>query len=309
MNIYSLYVTRSRYERNYFNYLLKNINFKNVVIVHLDFHYLDHVDNLKINTKNINYTLYQNGNVVSGILKTFDQLVGIFPRFNNGLDNFFMYSGHSNGMYLMNKNIKLLRIDDFCELAYRVVGKKIDVLGFDCCLCGNINCLSTCYNYTKYIVAASGYWAELSMLQTKSIYHYQGDKDIKNYLKNIVTEMINIESVSGDFITNYSIYEMNNSLLQLIRLTLNYKDSFTKKKNVIIENYYYKDLECAFKEIGIDIKKLLEAFVLFCRFKTNKCYTVKKKKSASKSYPSNLSIITKRPINCGLPTYGDIFLS
>jgi hypothetical protein len=313
MNIYSLYITVTREEREYFEYLVDYISqnkIKNLVIVHLDIYYLATVCNLKLNKKVLNYTKFIFDNEVQvshGTFKTFEELVNIYPRFNNTFLNFFMYSGHSNGMYMMKRKVRPLRIDDFCELAYNVVGKKLDVLGFDCCLCGNINCLATCYPFTNYVIAASGYWADMSMLQTKAI--YQRPTNLVNYLKQVVSETIGIELMNHDnYITNYCIYSINKYLLELIKLTLKYKDSFTIKKNYLIENCYYKDLECAFKDLGINIKGLLDKFVIYSRFKSNKCYSVKKSKKANKSYPSSLSILTKRPIKCGPPTTGDLFL-
>ena len=313
MNVYSLYVTLTRFERNYFNSVIEFIKTKNVsnlVIIHLNFAFKSVINNLKLNTKPLVCGIYLfSGDTFSFTQKsftTFDDLVSVFPKFS-GNTNAFIYSGHSNGMFMMKRRIRILRVDDFCELTYRVVGKKLDVLGYDCCLCGNINCLTTSYNYANYVIASSGYWAEISMLRTNAFYNFVGN--IALFSKNVVAELINRETQSKEnYITNYSVYELNNSLLELAKLTLKYKDQFITKKNVIIESYYYKDLECCFKDLNIDIKPLIDKFVLFTRFPTNKCYNTRKSKKANKSYPSSLSIITKRPVKGGLPAFGDIFL-
>ena len=76
MNVYSLYVTITNYEREYFEYLItfiKQNNFKNVNIVHLNFDHRDHIQNLKLNKKGIQFTVYRFGETLTiskGVLKS-----------------------------------------------------------------------------------------------------------------------------------------------------------------------------------------------------------------------------------------------
>jgi hypothetical protein len=100
------------------------------------------------------------------VIYNFEDLVNLFKFEPNGMKNAFVYSGHSNGINLMKHNIRILRVEDFCELSYRTLKQKADVLIFDCCLCGNIGTLYVCYDYTKYVLASSSYQSYLSILQT-----------------------------------------------------------------------------------------------------------------------------------------------
>lgn len=292
-NIYSLYVTTTKDEREYFYMLIDKIRlFKNfITIVHLDFYFNDTVKNININKKKLSYTKYSFNNrvlhVKTGFIVNLQDLVNCFESTQG--NNIFMYSGHSNGIYLMRHNIRLLTIQDFCGLVYGVLKKKADLIIFDCCLCGNINCLSICKGYTDYVIASSGYWSELSMLQTKSIY------SSRNY-KDIITEMISLENNNNDnFITNYVLYNLNKYFDNLVSLTLKYKDQF-KSKSYVIDKVYYKDLECCFKDLGIDIRDILGKIIEYQRFKVHKCHSVKKSSKASKSYPSSMFIILRSPV-------------
>jgi hypothetical protein len=293
MNIYSLYVTTTRSERKYFKMLLTIIkNFNNFVnIVHLDFKYNETVKNLKINKKVINYTNYvfENGNVIikTGTIVSLDSLIEVYKLYNiKEGKNIFMYSGHSNGLYLKRHKINILEVQDFCDITFQVLKKKVDLIVFDCCLCGNINCLSVCRNYTDYIIASSGYWSELSLLQTKSIY-------LTEDYKKMIDEMITIENKGKNFITNYVLYNLNEYLNVLIKLVNIHFFQFKSSKSYVIDKVYYKDLECCFKDIGINIKPILQKVVIFQRFKTKNCYNIKKSVKANKSYPSSMFIILR----------------
>ena len=314
MNIYSLYVTRSREEREYFYKVLEqlgnNVQRTNVQIVHLDFKYTDVYYNMKFYKQSINavkYTL-KNGlfNKKSSIIYDFDDLVRLYTP-NSG-KSIFIYSGHSDGMYLVKHNIRILRIEDFCELTFKVLGgRKADLIIFDCCLCGNIGCLSICRDYTNFVIASTSYWSYLSVLETPSLYSKNTDTLFLG--KNVINDIIHIEETTKDtFKTEFCLYEMNDSLNKLIELVLKYKDSFNLKKSYIMEKSYYKDIECEFKEnFNIDISFILKGFIRFQRFPVKKCQHRKVSKNANKSAASSLVIILKRPIH-EIPTKADIFL-
>ena len=308
MNIYSLYVTRSREEREYFFKILKSIK-NNVQIVHLDFKYTDSVFNMKFYKQSINAVKYTFKNKIltkkTTVIYDFDDLVRLYNRLPG--KNVFIYSGHSDGMYLVKHNIRLLRIEDFGDLIFKVLGKKTDLIIFDCCLCGNIGCLSICKDYTDYVIASTSYWSYLSVLETPSLYSETSDTLL--LAKNVVNELIQIEeNTKNAYNTDFCLYEMNDSLNNLIDLVLKYKDSFNLKKSYVMEKSYYKDIECEFKEnFNIDISSILKRFIRFQRFPIKKCRDTPVSKNANKSAPSSIIIILKRPIH-EIPTRADIFL-
>jgi hypothetical protein len=298
--ICNLCITTNQIERDYFDYLLTTLIGKYICFVHLDFNSKDKYGLLKLNKKNVNYRkIVINGNLkfeTSGQIQNFEQLVDLFEPCNG----VFIYSGHSDGIFMIRKKIRIFRVEDIVELAYRVNGnKKLELIVFDCCLCGNINCLNICFDYTEYVISSSGYWPDLSILQTKSF--YKGD-----YI-SAINELIEIETNAKGFISNYCLYHLNESLLELIQLTLDNLQNFNSKKGVVIENGYYKDLECTFKELNISIKPLLEKCIKYQRFDTKRCYIAKKSKKANKSYPSSLMVILRSPVRKGPPTLGSIF--
>ena len=308
MNIYSLYVTRSREEREYFLKVL-NVQITNVQIVHLDFKYTDSVFNIRFYRQPITavkYTFKNNSFVKkSSVIYDFDDLVRLYSPEQG--KNIFIYSGHSDGMYLLKHNIRLLRIEDFCDLTFKVLGKKTDLLIFDCCLCGNIGCLSICRDYSHFVIASTSYWSFLSVLETEALYSDIPDTSL--LAKNIINEITMIEETTKDtFKTCFCLYEMNDSLNNLIKLVLQYKNSFNLKKSYVIEKSYYKDIECEFKEnFDIDISFILKGFIRFQRFHIEKCQNTKVSKNANKSAASSIIIILKRPIR-DIPTRADIFL-
>ena len=108
--------------------------------------------------------------------------------------------------------------------------------------------------------------------------------------------------------SDYSLYNMNEHLLEFIQLTLQFKDQFDYRKSFVIDYSYYKDLECSFKELGMNVTGLLNKFVLFNRFRKQKCVNRKLNKKKDYSIPSKLMIVLKRPIRTDLGTNADIFL-
>jgi hypothetical protein len=293
MNIHSLYITRSKDEREYFSGLLGFMRrfSQNYKIVLIDFNWDDVITNIKFSEQRMVANVYTDSKDFSKVIYNFEDLVKLFEFKENGLSNAFVYSGHSNGVLLMKHNIRILRIEDFCELSFRTLKKKADVLIFDCCLCGNISVLNICYNYTNYIIAGSGYWSNLSILYTQSI--HKKYNNIESFLKDSIKEFIQIEeSTKKAFTTDIILYKMNKYVLEVIDIVKQYK--FKKDGNYIIEKKYYKDLWCALKE-NIDIKSLLDKFILFRRFEVNKCHNKPKGYKTDYSWPSDLSIILKNP--------------
>ena len=316
MNIYNLYVTRSRDERNYFYKtieFIKKTTLKQirVVIIHLDFKWDETVLNMKeFNQRMLaNVYVFENNKLDTHkvIINNLNDLIGCFRSFEQIISNknMFMYSGHSDGLYFRNKHINILRIEDFCEIIKGVLNKKADIVIFDCCLCGNINCLSICRNYCNYVIASTSYWSYMSVLDTHSI--YLDNDNTPEYCKNIVKEMINLEHIEkGVFITDYALYEMNGYLDNFINKVLFYKDHFDLKSSYVLDYAYYKDIECEFRELNIHIDT--SGFILFQRLPVKKCHSKKNKKNANSSWASKLLIILNRKNNKQtIPTKGDIF--
>jgi hypothetical protein len=294
MNIHSLYVTRSKDEREYFYELLGFMRqfSKNYKIVHLDFKWDSVVTNMKFANQKMIANIYSDKLNEQGVIYNFEDLLELFKFEENGLPNAFVYSGHSNGIHLMKHNIRILRVEDFCELSFRTLGKKADVLIFDCCLCGNISVLNICYNYTNYLIASTSYWSNLSILFTHEIYKKFGETMLINSIKEFIKME---ESTKNTFKTDIVLYKMNKSVLELINVIKLHKPQIKDHGNYIIDKRYYKDLQCALKE-SIDIQPLLDKIILFKRFEVTKCHSRPKSKRANSSWPSDLSIILKNPI-------------
>ena len=308
MNVHSLYVTRSKDEREYFYKLLeytRRFSENYIKIVHLDFNWDDSVSNIKFNNHRIIARVYTNFVFKKTIIYNFEDLVNLFKFEPNGKKNAFVYSGHSNGINLMKHNIRILRVEDFCELSYRTLKEKADVIIFDCCLCGNISVLNITLNVAKYLIASSSYWSHLSILHCPELYY---PYDLKETLLNAVKSFIIMEeNTKKAFTTDIMLYELNDSVNELINMVLLYKSKF-KGKNYIIDKRYYKDIYCVFKDLGINIQGLLDKFVLFKRFDVKKCNNVLKSSKANNSWPSELSIILKNPIkDSPIPPEGSLF--
>jgi len=314
MNIYDLYITRCKSELDYFYKLVHflsyiELNDTFLQLVHLDFRYNSVVPNIKLNNSEIFahvYTFSKNEKkVYKTVIYNLNDLANLY--FYRTGTNVFIYSGHSDGMYLVKRKVRLLRIEDFCELVYRVNNsQKADLIIFDCCLCGNIGTLYLCYNYTKYVLASTSYQSYLSILQTHNLYK---SMDILNYCKGIIKEMGSLEKVDPEaYDSNFSVYQMNEYVLEFIQLVLAYKSQFNYQKSYVIDYSYYKDLECSFKDIGINVTPLLNKFVLFNRYPHINCKNHKLAKKKDYSIPSKLMIVLKRPIHTDVETKADIFL-
>ena len=210
INIFNIYVTRSREERNYF----KKIKFVNstsfVQIVHLDFKYNQVVKNMKYFRQKMVVTVY-NKSVYQKVIYDLDDLINLFIVPQNNNKNIFIYTGHGNGIYLMKKNIRPLRTEDFCEIINRTV-KKADLVIYDCCLQGNIACLTITYPFAKYVIASTSYQSYISILITNNLYLFNGN--LLDYCKNVLQELAIKELHQNDtYKTDFVLYEMNENVL------------------------------------------------------------------------------------------------
>jgi len=129
---------------------------------------------------------------------------------------------------------------------------------------------------------------------------------MSTHLINVVKELSDLERVTKNaYSSDYSVYEMNENVLQLTELVLNY--DLNKCKNFVIDSTKYLDLECCFLKLGKNISKLLDSFVVFNMYHKKTCMNKHVNKKTQHSIPSRLMIITKRPVNYSLETKGDIF--
>jgi len=109
--------------------------------------------------------------------------------------------------------------------------------------------------------------------------------------------------------TNYNIYKISPSVLELAQLTLNNKHQFSNKHSFVVDFAKYKDLECCFAELGIDIKPLLADICVYTTYNKIKCVNTKQSHKKDKAVPSCLMVVLKRTNRKGLPTIGDIFFN
>jgi hypothetical protein len=315
LNIYNLYITRSKPELEYFKKLVHFLSYvelkeTHLQVVHLDFKSKDSIPNIKYNLTKMIATVYTFSSaertVYQTVIYNLDNLISLYKHRSG--PNVFIYTGHSDGMYLVKKKVRILRIEDFCELTFKVnKGVKADLMIFDCCLCGNIGALYLCYNFTNYVIGSTSYQSYLSLLHTHCAYRFNGN--IVNYAKEIIKELGNKEKSDDQaYDSNFSLYSMNEHLLKLIDLVLQFKNRFDYRKSFVIDYSYYKDIECLFKELAMDINGLLDKIVVFNRYQKQKCINRKLHKKKDYSIPSKLMIVLKRPIRTDLGTSADIFL-
>lgn len=315
MNIYSLYISRSKPELDYFYRILHTLQFtelKNTTVqmVHIDFRSNDNIPNIRFQNTEMTAFVYTfepgKRQRTTVTIYNLDTLIGLYV-YRPGT-NVFIYSGHSDGMYLAKKKVRLLRIEDFCELSRFVNNnKKADLMIFDCCCCANIGTLYVCYNFTKYLMASTSYQSYLSVLETQSL--YKSTTDIPKFVQGVIKELGSLEKIDHNaYDSNFCLYNLNETVLELVQLTMKYKYQFNYSKSYTNDYSQYKDLECAFKYIGINIKPLLDKIVVFSRYTKTNCRNRKVPKKKESSIPSSLTVILKRPIRTNVPTSADIFL-
>ena len=52
--------------------------------------------------------------------------------------NIFVYSGHSDGLFLIHKKIHLFSLKNFMEIIRKSISKKADIVFGDACLLGKV---------------------------------------------------------------------------------------------------------------------------------------------------------------------------
>jgi len=281
-----------------------------VQIVHIDFKSNQIVPNIKFQNTEMTAFVYTfepgNRQRRQTTIYNLDNLVDVYTYLPG--TNVFVYSGHSDGMYFVKKKIRILRIEDFCELVYRVNNRqKADLMIFDCCCCANIGTLYTAYNFTKYLMASTSYQSYLSVLETQSMYK-GATGGIPKFAEGLIKELGSLEKIDPNaYDSAFCLYHLNEAVLQLVELTLLNKDRFNYRKSYTIDSNKYKDLECSFMELGIDIKPLLNKIVEYTRYTKTDCRNRKISKKKETSTGSNLTIILKRHIRTKLTTTADIF--
>jgi hypothetical protein len=315
LTIYNFCITRSEKELKYFHKVLVFLQYLQtdafVQIVHLHFKHNETVKNIKYHPKKMLANVYtfekSTNEVYQKEIRTLSDLMDLYipRRFGTKV---FVYTGHSDGMYFRKKKINILRIEDYCELVATVNnGQKAELIIFDCCLCGNINCLYTCYDFTKYVIAATSYQSYLSMMNTHSIYKTYNETE--SYCRSILAEIGGLEKTDHNvYKTDYSLYRLNENFVRFVWIVMMYKNYFNMKKSFVIDSVKYNDIECCFRELGINVLPLLQKFVLFNTFHKTKCKNKKLSKQKNYSIPSQLMIIHKRPSKHGMETKGDILL-
>lgn len=312
VNIYNVCVTRSKNELEYFHKVVHFLMFMEfrpgvtLQIIHFDFKSSDHIKNITVNTEPLSVSVYTVDKVYQTYVTNLSNVVGLFTPPKNNAPNVWIYSGHSDGIYLARNNIRLFRIEDFCQICSNVIQKPADLMIFDCCLCANINCLYVCYDYTKFVMAASSYQSYLSVMHTHSLYRFNGDT-IK-YCRQITKEMSSFEKVDTKaYDSNFNIYRITPAVLQLAQLTVKYRKQFKKQHSFVIDFASYKDLECCFRELGININNLLDDFCVHTRYTKTHCVNRKQSRNKNSPIPSKLMVVLKRPKRKDIPTRGDIF--
>ena len=312
-NVYAIYVCITKFERDYFNKILlflEKIDKISLQLVLLNFKYNAKVNLLAYNNVPIKATFYNyhdGSKEVSEInITNLESISKIYTPKYDGL-NVFLYSGHGNGLHLVKNKIKILRTEDIAHLCWDILKQKADLIVFDCCLEATISTLNICYNYTKYLVATSSYHSYESYLMTQSIYK-SSNNDIIEYSISFIEEFIQTEQKNKkDTVSSINLYQMNETVPDFVNMVMKYKDSFKAKKSFVIDKTYYKDLECAFKELGINILPILQKFVIYQRLHKDHCINRIRSKMSNKSNPSNLMIVLKNPIR-DISSLSDIWL-
>jgi hypothetical protein len=263
INIYNLYISFNN-DIKIFNIIMdKMVKYQknnNIIVIHLIFKPTDKIYNIKNYNKKINCEIiHLNNNNYSRYnteIETLEDIIKIFKKNNKKGKNIFIYSGHSDGLLFVHKNINFLSLSEFAYIIKKVLGKKCDLIIGDACLMGNISALNIFKDYTKYMVASPTYYNYESMLEMKKLYKLpnkkEGEKLMITYIKKIMDEYIRnakIKFKAKDFMAHIVLYEMNNNIDKLTNLLLKYKDKFEYHKCAIYKkDFYYLDIICELKD-------------------------------------------------------------
>ena len=280
INIYSLYLTFNKDDIKIFYDVLKKIiiynNHQNIKILHVRFHKNDVLHTIRDNKNKLDceYITIINGKLSItqiNIYKIHD-IISLFKEDKSSGINIFTYSGHSDGLHFIHRKIHLLSVKDFGYIIKKILMKKADYIICDICLCGNINFLNILKNNTKYVIASPSYFSYLSILTMKNMYIYPTDKNLITFGKNIIKEYIKIsikdKHIYKSFNTNLVLYEINDKLLELIKLVKKYKNDYNMHLcKINKDDYYYIDVLCALKSANYnnmdDVKDMFNSIVKY----------------------------------------------
>ena len=296
INIYSLYLTFNNYDRDTLYKVLNDIiinkektnklnklNDNIIKILHIRFHKGDELHTVRNINKSLDceyITIINNQlNITQLKINKINDIIQLFRnntqnKNNKKLLSVFMYSGHSNGMHFVHNKIHLITIKDFSYIIIKTLKKKADIIIIDACLCGSINFLNNVKNCTNYVIASPSYFIYTSYLSMKSILDYPEKKDIILYGKNIINEYVKSvksEFVYKDFALNLVLYEINENLIELIKIVKKYKNDYNMHKCKINKNdYYYIDIICGLKNINYnnmnDINNKMKSIVKYQKY-------------------------------------------
>jgi hypothetical protein len=283
INIYSLYLTFNKDDIKIFYDVVKQIiinnNHQNIKILHVRFHKNDVLHTIRNNKNKLDceYITIINGKLSItqvNIYKIHD-IISLFKQNKSSGINIFTYSGHSDGLHFIHRKIHLLSVKDFGYIIKKTLMKKADYIICDICLCGNIGFLNIVKNNTKYVIASPSYYSYLSILTMKNMYIYPKDNNIITFGKNIIKEYIKTsikdKHIYKSFNTNLVLYEVNDKLLELIKIVKKYKNDYNMHKcKINKEDYYYIDVLCALKSVNYDdmssIKEMYKSIIKYQKY-------------------------------------------
>ena len=296
INIHNIYMTYDDDERivfyNIFTDMLKYNSNNNITVIHFRFNKTDIVDNIEYIDNPLDAEIITiKGNklmIKQTKIKSLQNIIDIYKENTTYDRNVFVYSGHSDGLYLIHKKIFLLSLKNFTEIIKKSIGKKADLIIGDACLLGNISSLNTCKDAAKYMISSPGYYGYTSMLSMKSLYKFPGHGKHKliRYGEKLIDEYIDNIKVSANII----LYKLHNQdLLDIINVMKQYKDKLRHYVCAINkQDYYYIDVECGLIDIGyqdfVSFQNKLDNIVKYHRYKR-----------INESKISRLLIILKKP--------------
>jgi hypothetical protein len=260
---------------------MKIHNDNNIKIVHIRFNINDTIDNIKYNKKILDSEIItiKNGKlfIEQTQIRSLKDIIKIFKKNNLSSRNVFIYSGHSDGLFLIHRKIHLLSLKDYMYIIKNVLGNnKADLIYGDACLMGNIGALYIVKKYTKYFIGSPSYYDYQSVLSMEHLYKFpdEGYNRLVNYGKSIIDEYIYKLEKSfkyKSFVLNLALYEMNEDLQEFINIVKVYRKDFPYNKCAINKvDYYYVDIACAFQKMKYNdmdfINRKMNNFIKYHRY-------------------------------------------
>lgn len=291
INIHNLYISFNEEDRVIFYEVLADIlkynNNNNIAIVHIKFNEGDVIDNINYIDKPLLaevVTIKKNKLFIKQTeIVNINNIIDIFKKNCVHSRNIFVYSGHSDGLYLIHKKIHILSLKNFMEIIQKSICKKADLIIGDACLLGNIGSLKICKNYSKYMISSPAYYGYVSMMSMQNLYKFT---NLVTYGKNIIDEYAIIQKSSF----NVVLYELKNKNLQdIIDIVKKEKDNIKYKSCAINKkDYYYVNVECGLSQIKY---KKLELF----KQKLDSIIKYQKYRILGNQITARLLIILKKP--------------